>query len=352
MSKRFVFFYAVLTVILVGISIFFAYKLDKAKKIEKEEVEEKKKQAEITKYIKQNKVVDKIKLKRSATGEIKELSVDEYIQGVLPAEMPPEYDLEALKAQAIVARTYLFNKMKTNAHKDADICDSPSHCQAYYAKEDLFRIWKNSKKYTQEDCEKYYKKIKEAVGDTKNIVVTYNGEYIKAYFHACSGGKTEDVSQIWGKQDIPYLKSVESIENESYKNYTSKVKLTLSKLEEKLNKDETTKCSIDSEEEIVKILSYTKTGRVDKVKIGGSIYSAEKLRTLLGLRSTNFTVECKNKEVVFNVIGNGHGVGMSQVGADYYAKQGYTFTQIILHYYTGVDVTYLYEEEKTNENKI
>ena len=321
----------------------------------KEDNEEKNKEElyNITKYIQDNKIKDKIKIKITSTGEVREIEVNEYLKGVLPAEMPPEYDIEALKAQAVVARTYLYQKMGTNAHDDADICDNYAHCQAYYNTEQILKIWERSKGWNLEERERHLKKVSTAVEETNNIVVTYKGKYIKAYFHACSGGKTENVSNIWGKQKIAYLVSVESLGEENYKNYTSKVKLNISELQTKLNKDATMKCSIQNTGgDIVEILNYTDTGRVDKVKIGGIIYTAEKLRTLLGLRSTNFKVEYDEGNVIFNVTGNGHGVGMSQVGANYYALEGYSYDQIITHYYTGVDVTYIYREDETNENKI
>lgn len=350
MKKRFVFFYACICFVLFGISIYTANYLDKVKDKEGEKQKTKKDLNQITKYIEENKIKDVIKLKRTNSGKIQEISVSDYLKGVLPAEMPPEYDMEALKAQAVVARTYLYQKVAAGGHKDADICDSPSHCQAYYSTEEILKIWEKSKGWDKPTQEKHAKKVAKAVDLTENIVVTYNGEYIRAYFHACSGGKTENVSNIWGKQEIPYLVSVESPGEEDYKNYTSKVKLSVSDLQTKLNKDEVAKCNIDIDRgDIVKILSYTDTGRVDKVEIGGVIYTAEKLRTLLGLRSTNFEVVYENKEVTFNVTGNGHGVGMSQVGANYYASLGYTFDKIITHYYTGVDVTYINKEDKTNE---
>lgn len=350
MNKRFVFFYALICVIILGISIYTANYLDKAKEREENAQQNKEKLNQITKYIEDNKNKDVIKLKITSTGEIKKISISDYLKGVLPSEMPPEYDIEALKAQAVVARTYLFQKIVAGGHNDADICDSPSHCQAYYSTEQILKIWERSKGWDETTRNEHLKKVAEAVDSTENIAVTYNGEYIRAYFHACSGGKTENVSNIWGKQNIPYLVSVESPGEEEYKNYTSKVKLSISELQTKLNKDETTKCSINIDRgDVVKVLSYTNTGRVDKVEIGGVIYTAEKLRTLLGLRSTNFEVEYEDKEVIFNVTGNGHGVGMSQVGANYYASLGYTFDRIITHYYTGVDVTYINREDKTNE---
>ncbi|MBQ8043671.1 MAG: stage II sporulation protein D [Clostridia bacterium] len=350
MNKRFVFFYAFICVILLTVSIYVANYLDKVKDKEEQSEQNKQEINQITKYIEDNKIKDVIKVKITSTGEVKELTVSEYLKGVLPSEMPPEYDMEALKAQAVVARTYLYQKIAAGGHDDADICDSPAHCQAYYSTEKILEIWERSKGWDQATRELHANKVAEAVDSTENIAVTYNGEYIRAYFHACSGGKTEDVSNIWGKQEIPYLISVESLGEEDYKNYSSTVKLTVGELQTKLNKDTSIKCSINVDRgDVVKVLSYTDTGRVDKVEIGGVIYTAEKLRTLLGLRSTNFKVEYENKEVTFNVTGNGHGVGMSQVGANYYAEQGYTFDEIITHYYTGVDVTYINREDKTNE---
>lgn len=352
MNKRFVFFYAFICIFLLTVSIYVASNLDKAQKEEQKEDKNKQEIVKITKYIEDNKIKDNIKVKITSTGKIKQLSVNEYLKGVLPSEMPPEYDMEALKAQAVIARTYLYQKIVAGGHGEADICDSAAHCQAYYSTDKILQIWEKSKGWDKETRDIHAKKVAEAVEQTENIAVTYNGKYIRAYFHACSGGKTENVSNIWGKQNIPYLVSVESLGEENYKNYSSKVKLNVSELQAKLNDEQSIKCNINVDRgDIVKILSYTDTGRVDKVEIGGVIYTAEKLRTLLGLRSTNFNVEYENGEVIFKVTGNGHGVGMSQVGANYYAKQGYTFDKIITHYYTGVDVTYINREDKTNEIK-
>ena len=352
MNKRFVFFYAFFCTCLLAISIYIAISLDKVKD-KQQDIENNKEQiVKITKYIADNTIKDTIKIKITSTGEIKELSVSEYLKGVLPSEMPPEYDMEALKAQAVVARTYLYQKLISGGHKDADICDNYAHCQAYYSTEQILKIWERSKGWDEETRLIHAEKVSEAVEATKNIVVTYNGEYIKAYFHACSGGKTENVSNIWGKQNIPYLVSVESLGEENYKNYSSTIKISVSELQKKLNNNSSIKCNINVDRGgIIKILNYTDTGRVDKVEIGGVIYTAENLRSILGLRSTNFKVEYENGEVTFTVIGNGHGVGMSQVGANYYASIGYTFDKIITHYYTGVDVTYINKEEKTNEIK-
>ena len=150
----------------------------------------------------------KIRLLLSEKNEIVEMSLDEYIMGVLIGEMPVSYELEALKAQAVVARTYTLNKIinEKSSHENADMCDDINHCQAYKTKEYALSCWDD-----EFELEKW-NKIRKAVLDTKNEVITYNNELINAFFHANSGGKTEDSLNLWGKENIPYLKSVEGNE--------------------------------------------------------------------------------------------------------------------------------------------
>ena len=337
LKNKLVFFYALGCLVFVGVTVTVLYKLDKnvqvyneGKNIEKEIEETKKYFSELPSK--------NIKLKITSTGEIKEISMNDYLIGVVPSEMSPLSEVEALKAQAIVARTYAYEKMKNNGHSDCDICDNYAHCQAYYDINNVINVWKN-RGYNDAEC---LEKVKEAVYSTENVVITYNGELIKAYFHADSGGKTEDVSAIWGKQNIPYLVSVESLGEDEHKYYKTTEKFSVSELETKLNNNTSKQCNINSiTDNLIKIISYTKSGRVAQVDIGGNIYTASELRVALGLKSTNFTVEYKNNEVVFNVTGYGHGVGMSQTGANYYAKNGMQAKDIIQHYYTGVDLAYL-----------
>jgi stage II sporulation protein D len=337
LRKRFVFFYTLLGIVIIITLNIYDKDLDKndtKPNVEQKVYEEKEEKEEI---YNDSKI---IKVKLTDKNEIVEMTVNEYLKGVVPAEMPPDYNMEALKSQAIVARTYLYQKMSSSAHKDCDICDNYMHCQAYYTYEKLMRAWERTKKYDKQTREKYYAKVCEAVDKTDGIVVTYNGKCIKAFFHASSPGKTESAYEIWGEQNISYLRSVDSIEDKSYKYYETEVKVSLSELEMKINKSLSKECSIgENEENAVDILSYTDSGRVKNVKIGGKIYKATELRTALGLRSTNFTVEQRGNVVVFDVKGNGHGIGMSQVGANYLAKQGETYEEIIKHYYTGVELT-------------
>ena len=154
-----------------------------------------------------------IRLLHATTGEIEEVNLDEYLYGVVSAEMPANYETEALKAQAVVARTYTIYQMRhnSNKHENADICDNYACCQAWISKEDRISKWNG------EEAESNWNKIEEAVNSTTGKIVTYNGEPINAFFHSNSGGVTESSVNIWGGIDYPYLKSVETAGEDGYK---------------------------------------------------------------------------------------------------------------------------------------
>jgi stage II sporulation protein D len=310
-------------------------KVDKEKKAQIKQKEKEEKQ--IIEY----KANQTIRVRMCKTNEIIAMDINDYLRGVVPSEMPPSYNMEALKAQAIVARTYTYRKMLENAEgPDADICDDFNHCQAFYNKERLFSIWA-SRGFDDEIKIDYWDRVNEAVVSTQNQVITYNGEYIKAFFHASSPIKTENIDQIWGGIKIPYLVSVYSVEYEDYSNRNSEVTVTFSSLEKKIceNIDSSFKLSnLDNLNDNIKINSYTTSGRVKDIKVGNLVISAEKLRTLFGLKSTQFELCVLDNEVIFKVIGYGHGIGMSQVGANYMADSGSNYVDIIKHYYTGVEV--------------
>lgn len=301
MKKKSIFFFFFILLVILSSTLIIIW--DKAKKSEEEKKSKEESIEEVKDYITENTETGTILVYMTKTDEIVEMNLNEYLEGVLPAEMPPTYELEALKAQAVVARTYALGKKKNSSNKKWDITDDYAQDQAYLSEEEVLKAWKN-KGYTETQITEYFKKIKDAVYLTTGEVITYEGEYIKAYFHANSGGQTEDVSCIWGKQDIPYLKSVESLGEETSSSYRSSNTYTISELIAKLNDGTDTVCTSSGiENEGIEILSYTISGRVNNIKIGENIYSAEKLRTILSLKSTNFTVEISNKEVTFNVIG-------------------------------------------------
>lgn len=275
----------------------------------------------------------KIKLYHSDTKKIEELDFDQYLYGTVSAEMPASYEAEALKAQAVVSRTYtLYQIINNNKHKDADICDNYGCCQAWISKEDRLEKWDEAER------ESNWKKIQEAVDSTSGKIITYNGEPINAFFHSNSGGTTEAVSSIWGEKDVPYLQSVETAGEDSYKQYRSEFTLTKDELIEKI-KTKYPDIEINWEDkECIKIIEYTDSKRVKTLKIGNKEIAGTEIRSLLGLKSTNFTFKIEDDRITFWVIGYGHGVGMSQTGADSMAKLGSDFEEIIKHFYTGVEI--------------
>lgn len=276
-----------------------------------------------------------IKLLHSSTNEAEELDIDQYLYGVVSSEMPASYELEALKAQAVVARTYTIYQIfhSNGKHENADICDNYACCQAWISKEERLSKWD-----TQE-AESNWNKIVEAVDSTKGKIVTYNGEPINAFFHANSGGVTESSLNIWGGIDYPYLKSVETAGEEGYTQYASQVQLNQQELLNKL-KSKYEDCVIDfSKQDCIQILEYTTSGRVKTIKFGNKEIAGTEVRTLLGLKSTNFVFEMNEGNIIFSVTGYGHGVGMSQTGADSLAKTGSNYETIIKHFYTDVEIS-------------
>ena len=270
----------------------------------------------------------KLSLLLTDSGKVIEITMNEYIMGVVLGEMPITFELEALKAQAVVARTYTMYKLKNNpnAHKNSDMCDDINCCQAYKTKEYAFDSWDDAVENEK------WKKLEEAVNETSNLIITYNGEIIESFFHSHSGGKTENVKYVWGDFEIPYLKSVDGNEDEVYQE--SKV---FSKTEFKeLIKNKIPNFDIKNSK--IQIENYTGSGRVDKLKIDDVEIKATELRSLIKIKSTNFRLEESGDNIIFYTVGYGHGVGLSQYGANSMAKQGASYEDIIKHYYTDVEI--------------
>ena len=274
-----------------------------------------------------------IKLLHKNDNSVQELPLDEYLLGVVSGEMPATFEQEALNAQAIVARTYTIYMIKNGRkHEEADICDSASCCQAWITKEDRLARWDENVR------EENWKKIEKAVYSTKGKIITYNGEVIDAFFHSNSGGMTETPAGVWGGTNYPYLQSVATAGEDAYDQYSSEVVLTKEDFKKKILESHSD-FSIDfSQENCIQITEYTDSNRVKTVKVGNLNLSGVEMRTLLGLRSTNFTFTVEGDNIKFEVIGYGHGVGMSQTGADSMAKQGSNCEEIIKHFYTGVEI--------------
>lgn len=246
--------------------------------------------------------------------------------------MPASYEQEALKAQAIVARTYTVYKIfKGSKHENADICDDSTCCQAWISKENRFEKW------NEQDRESNWNKIVLAVNDTTGKIITYNGEPINAFFHSNSGGNTETVANVWGGTDYPYLQSVETVGEEGYTQYSSTVILSREELLQKLQTNYP-EIQIDfNNEAAIQVLEYTESGRIKTIQFGNVNISGVEARTIFGLKSAKFSVEI-GENITFQVTGYGHGVGLSQTGADAMAKTGANAEQIINHYYTGIKI--------------
>ena len=276
-----------------------------------------------------------IKLLHPETSQIEELNIDEYLYGVVSSEMPASFDIEALKAQAVVARTYtIYQAIHNNGkHEKADICDDFNCCQAWISKDERLAKWDPA------EAESNWNKIVQAVDSTKGKIVTYEGQPINAFFHANSGGVTESSLNIWGGIDYPYLKSVETAGEEGYTQYSSQVTLTHQELIDKI-RTKYEDCEIDfTQADCIKILEYTTSGRIKTIKFGNKEIAGTEARMLLGLKSTNFTFSIDGQNITFTVTGYGHGVGMSQTGADALAKSGSKYEAIIKHFYTNVEIT-------------
>lgn len=326
MKTRLAFLY-VLAVILVILIVVLAIGKDKNEKIIIEKEGEK-----INFESKEN-----IQLLRSENGQIEEVNLNYYLLCVVGSEISFKYEYEAIKAQTVVARTYLFNKIVNSLEEQGDVCDSYKHCQAFNDIEELERIWQE-KGYTSEEIEEGKNKIKRAIVETENQIITYNGEIINALFHASSPNKTENAKAIWSNVDVPYLKSVENVEDETYENRNSCVEISYPTFKSILI-DNGYILDLTKEEFLnIKVNEYTESGRVKDIKVGAYNIKAENLRTLFNIKSTDFNIEINEDEILFNVIGYGHGVGLSQVGANTYAKAGYTYDEIIHHYYTDVEI--------------
>lgn len=275
-----------------------------------------------------------INLINTTTNETSQIGLDEYLLGVVSAEMPASYEIEALKAQAVVARTYTMYTITHNGskHGDGTICTSSTCCQAWISKEDRMNKW------SEEERDSNWQKIEEAVYSTKGQVIEYNGEVIDAFFHSNSGGKTEVPVNVWGGTDFPYLQVVETAGEDEYSQYSSEVNFSKQNFITKM-KAKYSDFTIDwNETECIKIIEYTDSGRARTVKVGNKEISGVEARSIFGLKSANFEVSIDGDNIKFSVLGYGHGVGMSQTGADAMAKNGSTYEEIISHFYTGIKI--------------
>ncbi|MDD3223419.1 MAG: stage II sporulation protein D [Clostridium sp.] len=270
---------------------------------------------------------------------IKKLNIEEYTRGVVACEMPADFNIEALKAQAVAARTYAASHMeaykgeKSNKANGADVTDDVS-CQVYETKDERINSWPSNV------AGEYWNKITKAVESTKGEILTYDGKLVmEPLYFAVSSGKTEDSKEVIGDYQ-PYLKSVSSSgENMAYK-YKTKVCFNFVTFLDKINQYyKNTNLNLGNIRSSVNILSRTGAGGVKEIKVGNETISGVKFRKIIGANSTNFTIKYDSSLIEFDCTGYGHDVGMSQWGANILAKNGQKYEDILCHYYTGTKVT-------------
>ena len=267
--------------------------------------------------------------------KVLQMSKSQYLKEVVSAEMPADFELEALKAQAVAARSYLESRRNAykvsgtpKEHKGAEICTDSTHCKAWISEAKRKELW-------GADADKNWEKISRAVTETDGQTITYNGEVISAVFHSTSSGKTEASKDVWGG-DKPYLVSVESPGDKESPKYKSNKEITLSEFKKIA---EANIPDVDFSKGIIDGIKRSDAGGITEVKIGGVRIHGTKLRSIYGLRSTNATIQINGDKVVFDVTGYGHGVGMSQYGANYMAKNGKDYREILTTYYQGTEIT-------------
>lgn len=289
------------------------------------------------------KIPQKISVYIKNEDRVCDMDFSQYLKEVVSAEMPAEFHEEALRAQAIAARTYVINRVNAyknsktpEEHKGAYICTDSAHCKAWVSEERRKSLWPGEK------ADEYWKKISKAVDSTGNLIITYNDEPISAVFHSTSSGFTENASDVWGG-DVKYLVSVKSEGDENSPKFKSEKIMSIDEFkkiaEEKIP-------GVLWDKGIIGNISRTNAGGITKIEVGGVSIKGTDFRFMYDLRSTNIQFELTQAEIKMSVKGYGHGVGMSQYGANYLAQNGKNYEDILKTYYTGVNIS-----EKKIENE-
>ena len=269
-----------------------------------------------------------------AEDKVCDMDMSQYLKEAVAAEMPAEFEPEALKAQAVAARTYLVNRIKADnpdakkEHNGAQICTDSTHCKAWMSEADRKNAWEKDK------ADAYWKKISDAVESTSGIIITYNNAPISAVFHSTSSGFTENAKDVWGG-DVPYLVSVESKGDEASPKFHSELVLSVEDFKKKAEENID---GVNWDSGLFSDIERSGAGSIKTIKLGGVEIKGSKLRSIYGLRSANIDIYEENENVYMEVTGFGHGVGMSQYGANYLASQGMKYEDILKTYYTGVEV--------------
>lgn len=288
------------------------------------------------KVTEETKPPEEIEVLAVASGNVVTMNFLDYIIGVVAGEMPASYHEEALKAQAVAAYTYalrnIYNEREnpSPALKGASITDDSTKHQAYITVDKMKEKW-------GDNFDTNYKKIANAVKEVFGEVVTYNGQIANTLFHSISSGKTESAKNIWGGSGVPYLVSVDSTGDVLAPNYSSVTVLSKEQFKNIAKTIPSVKLS-DNPKEWVGEAEKTTAGTVTSITIGGVKLKGTEVRAYFGLRSPAFTITYKDGNFTIKTTGYGHGVGMSQYGADYMARKGKTYREILAHYYPGTEI--------------
>ena len=330
----FIVFIVITSVLIVGVGVGNNVSINKSKNSEIKSEDNK----AIIKYSALPKTT-KVKVFMTKENAVKELDLEEYVTGVVAAEMPAAFAVEALKAQAVAARTYALAHViedggtKCKNGKGANLCDTV-HCQVYVSKTERIKGW------TKSEGNELWDKIEKAVKDTSGEVLTYNNELVmEPYYFSTSSGKTENSEEVFSTS-VPYLKSVESPGEETVKNAKSIKTIKYKELSLAINNNyknaNVTSTNIKNQ---IKIIDRTQGGSVKNIKVGSITMMGSKFRTMLGLKSSNFEIKFNSSGIEIDCSGYGHGVGMSQCGADVMAKDGKSYNEILTHYYQGTVIS-------------
>ena len=279
---------------------------------------------------------------------VESMALDQYLRGVVRGEMPASFELEALKAQAAAERTYVYYQLaagRKEAHPDADVCTDPGCCSAWLSEEAAREKW-------GEDFDGWESRIEEAVAATDGQTALYDGQPILAVFHSSSAGKTAEAGDVWSG-DVPYLQSVDSPEGEeTVPNYYSAAEFTAAEAKTLLAQAHPELTFSGGPDKWFGAAERDDSGRVSTVEVCGAPLRGVEVRRIFSLRSACFTIDAAAERVTFRVTGYGHGVGMSQYGANELARQGKTWQEILMWYYADITVGPAPETVQTAESVV
>lgn len=277
----------------------------------------------ITSGIITNKEKEEQKVRVLRGNTVENINIEDYLVGVVSSEVPVSFEKEAIKAQAVAARTYALKQMENRKNESYDVTDDTSS-QVYKSDEELKNLWKDN-------YEKNINIIKDAINETKGQYLTYDNKIIYAFFFSLSNGKTEDNKDVFG-QDLPYLKSVDSsFDEKETNNFKMETTIPLNEFYQKLDIPY-------NDNLVITNIELTSSGRVKNITINDNTFKGTQVRSKLSLRSTDFKIEKKDNNVVITTKGYGHGVGLSQYGANALAKQNKTYEEILKYYYQGTNI--------------